>query len=80
MGAPPAGLRAHRLVQGARDTKGGRQKKTATVALARKLLVALWKHINAGVIIEGAVSRASLASNPGVLAICQGRSNLVGPR
>ncbi|SDG43920.1 IS110 family transposase [Bosea robiniae] len=37
---------------------GGRQKKSAIVALARKLLVALWKYINAGVIIEGAVSRA----------------------
>lgn len=37
---------------------GGRQKKNAIVALARKLLVALWKYINAGVIIEGAVSRA----------------------
>ncbi len=37
---------------------GGRRKKTAIVALARKLLVALWKYINAGVIIDGAVSRA----------------------
>jgi transposase len=36
---------------------GGRQKKTDIVAFARKLLVALWKYINAGVIIEGAVSR-----------------------
>jgi transposase len=34
---------------------GGRLKKTAIVALARKLLVALWKYVNAGVIIEGAV-------------------------
>lgn len=34
---------------------GGRQKKTAIVALARKLLVTLWKFVNAGVVIEGAV-------------------------
>lgn len=34
---------------------GGRQKKSTIVALARKLLVALWKYIAAGVVIEGAV-------------------------
>ena len=34
---------------------GGRQKKATIVALARKLLVALWKYIAAGVVIEGAV-------------------------
>jgi transposase len=34
---------------------GGRYKKTTIVALARKLLVALWKYVNAGVVIEGAV-------------------------
>lgn len=33
---------------------GGRYKKTAIVALARKLLVALWKYVNTGVVIEGA--------------------------
>jgi transposase len=33
---------------------GGRFKKSTIVALARKLLVALWKYTNAGVIIEGA--------------------------
>ena len=33
----------------------GRLKKKTIVALARKLLVALWKYVNAGVIIEGAV-------------------------
>lgn len=38
---------------------GGRQKKSTIVALARKLLVALWKYVNAGVIIEGAVVTAS---------------------
>jgi transposase len=34
---------------------GGRYKKTAIIALARKLLVALWKYVNAGVVIEGAL-------------------------
>ena len=38
---------------------GGRQKKTTIVALARKLLVALWKYVNAGVVIEGAVLTAA---------------------
>lgn len=32
----------------------GRQKKTLIVALARKLLVALWRYVNHGVVIEGA--------------------------
>jgi transposase len=36
---------------------GGRLKKPMIVALARKLLVALWKYATAGVIIEGAVMR-----------------------
>ncbi len=38
---------------------GGRLKKTTIVALARKLLVALWKYVTAGVIIEGAVLKAA---------------------
>lgn len=38
---------------------GGRLKKTAIVALARKLLVALWKYVNAGVVIEGAAVQAA---------------------
>ncbi len=36
---------------------GGRFKKTTIVALARKLLVALWKCVTAGVVIEGAVMK-----------------------
>ena len=36
---------------------GGRFKKTTIMALARKLLVALWKYVTAGVIIEGAVMK-----------------------
>jgi transposase len=38
---------------------GDRLKKTAIVALARKLLVALWKYVTAGVVIEGAVMKAA---------------------
>ena len=38
---------------------GGRLKKTTIVALARKLLVALWKYVTAGVVIEGAVTMAA---------------------
>lgn len=34
---------------------GGRSKKVAIVALARKLLVALWKYTTSGVVIEGGV-------------------------
>lgn len=37
---------------------GGRQKNATIVALARKLLVAMWKYVNAGVVIEGAVLTA----------------------
>ncbi|MES0169925.1 IS110 family transposase [Mesorhizobium sp. M0027] len=39
--------------------KGGRLKKAAIVALARKLLVALWKYVSAGVVIEGAVMKTA---------------------
>ena len=38
---------------------GGRGKKTAIVALARKLLVALWKFSSSGVVIEGATMKAA---------------------
>ena len=34
---------------------GGRLRKTIIVALARKLLVALWKYVSSGVVIEGAI-------------------------
>jgi transposase len=40
-------------------SNGGRFKKTTIVALARKLLVALWKYVTAGVVIEGAVMKAA---------------------
>jgi len=38
---------------------GGRFKKSTIVALARKLLVALWKYVTAGVVIEGAVMKSA---------------------
>jgi transposase len=34
------------------------RKKTAIVALARKLLAALWKYVNFGEVIEGALMTA----------------------
>jgi transposase len=38
--------------------EGGRaKKKTTIVALARKLLVALWKYLTSGVVIDGAVMK-----------------------
>ncbi|OHZ28630.1 transposase [Agrobacterium vitis] len=37
---------------------GGRFKKVMITALARKLVVALWKYVTAGVVIEGVVLRA----------------------
>ena len=36
---------------------GGRFKKVMITALARKLVVALWKYVRAGVVIEGAIIR-----------------------
>ena len=39
------------------ERHGGRRRKTTIVALARKLLVALWKYVSAGVVIEGAMIR-----------------------
>jgi transposase len=38
---------------------GGRMRKPMIVALARKLLVALWKYVTSGVVIEGAVLSAT---------------------
>jgi transposase len=38
---------------------GGRFRKTMITALARKLLVALWKYVTHGVVIEGATIRAA---------------------
>ena len=37
--------------------QGGRSRKPAIVAMARKLLVALWKYVATGVVIEGAAMK-----------------------
>lgn len=37
----------------------GRMRKTTIVALARKLLVAFWKYVTSGVVIEGAVMQTA---------------------
>jgi transposase len=37
---------------------GGRIKKTTIIALARKLLIALWKYVSHGVVLEGAIMKA----------------------
>jgi len=42
-----------------RVNRDGRMKKTTIVALARKLLVALWKYVTTGVVIEGAIMTAA---------------------
>ena len=34
-------------------------RKVMVVALARKLLVALWKYLTAGIVIEGAAMKAA---------------------
>lgn len=41
------------------EQNGGRLRKPMIVALARKLLVALWKYVTAGVVIEGAVLKSA---------------------
>jgi len=46
-------------MNGKRGSGGGRGKKTAIVAMARKLLIALWKYAVHGVLIEGAVTNAA---------------------
>ena len=49
-------MAAHDPVERVLSIRGMRRlKKTTIVALARKLLVALWKYVTAGVVIEGAV-------------------------
>ena len=38
---------------------GGRLKKSTIVALARKLLIALWKYVTLGLVIEGAMMKVA---------------------
>ena len=49
--------RHRRNTQFKQRIEGGRGKKTTIVAMARKLLVALWKYVASGVVIEGAVMK-----------------------
>jgi transposase len=54
MAAQSAALSSQRLVsRTGKPQRGPTQRKTRIVALARKLLVALWKFVTAGVVIEG---------------------------
>jgi len=41
------------------ERSGGRFRKTMITALARKLLVALWKYATAGVVIEQATMKTA---------------------
>jgi transposase len=41
------------------ERNGGRTRKTSIVAVARKLLVALWKYVTSGVEIEGAIMKSA---------------------
>ena len=54
---PQSALARWFAAQGQRGRKAWR--KSAIVAVARKLLVALWKYVSAGVVIDGAVMKAA---------------------
>lgn len=41
------------------NRNGGRLKNSTIVAMARKLLVALWRYATSGVVIEGAIMKAA---------------------
>jgi hypothetical protein len=59
MAAPSTAIGVGSVVQGTGHAQGGRFKQTTIVALARKLLVALWKYVTAGIVIEGAVMKGA---------------------
>ncbi len=58
------------------NRNGGRLRKSTIVALARKLLVALWKYVTAGVVIEGAVLKRAAERSFENYAIYR---DLIGP-
>jgi hypothetical protein len=58
LGAAAAGERAHALVPRAVRGRRGRQRRIGIVAVARKLLIALWRYLETGVVPEGAVLKA----------------------
>jgi len=55
LAAPSARIGAGPLVH----ARGERGRKGSIVALARKLLIALWKYVTQGVVIEGAAMKAA---------------------
>jgi hypothetical protein len=55
--SPGFGYAISRARHSPSGSRTGRRRKTTIVALARKLLVALWKYVSAGVVIEGAMMR-----------------------
>lgn len=59
MAAPPAALGLSLWFEDRVRQNGRRLKEAKIVALARKLLVALWKYINADVVIEGPIMKAA---------------------
>ena len=59
MGSASTAIGPHHLVQRADEAKWWAFQKSTIVALARKLLIAIWKYVNAGVVIEGAALKAA---------------------
>ncbi len=60
MVAASAEIGVNVMVQGAHPPRNaGRLKTPMIVALARKLLVALWKYVSSGVVIEGAILKTA---------------------
>ena len=57
--ATSAGFAARHWFQERVAGKGRRIRKIMITALARKLLVALWKYVTAGVVIERAVMKTA---------------------
>jgi hypothetical protein len=60
LAAPSAGLGSHPLVQGPNGTQRRSSAQDDDRGVGAKLLVALWKYVSAGVVIEGAMMRAAL--------------------
>ena len=58
--APVSKVQAHwRRRPSSRPLRRRSLRKTTIVALARKLLVALWKYVTAGVVIEGVTMKVA---------------------
>ena len=58
MAAASAGQRAHPWFDARTLDASKRIKRIAIVALARKLMVALWRYLTTGLVPEGAVLKA----------------------